>query len=79
MASNVATADSAASSTSAVKSEVSSAIVEEMKALEASLGAVQAAKLAQRAPPTERAHLPQARATDEREQAARDGAHGLVC
>jgi hypothetical protein len=39
MASNVATADSAAASSSAVKSEVSAAIVEELKALEASLGA----------------------------------------
>ena len=46
MASNVATADSAASSTSAVKSEVSSAIVEEMKALETSLGPSAAASLA---------------------------------
>ena len=46
MASNVATADSAASSTSAVKSEVSSAIIDEMKALEASLGPSAAASIA---------------------------------
>jgi hypothetical protein len=46
MASNVATADSAASSCSAVRSEASAAIIEELKALEASLGPSAAASIA---------------------------------
>ena len=46
MASNVACADSSASSCSAVKSEASAAIVEELKALEAALGPASSAAIA---------------------------------
>jgi hypothetical protein len=46
MASNVATADSAASTSSTVKSEASAAIIEELKVLEASLGPSAAASIA---------------------------------
>jgi hypothetical protein len=75
MASNVATADSAASSSSAVKSEISAAIVEELMSLEAALGSSAAASIA-RARERLLARVAQADSSSSRQKGGEDWSWG---